>query len=101
LTASVRITPRAHEDLKNIGRYTLKHRGRPRRDAYLRALDQRFQWLAERPLRGRRRSDVADGYYSFHHESHVVFYLIREGGIDVIGVPHQAMDVRGHLERDA
>jgi len=24
-----------------------------------------------------------------------VFYLVREGGIDIIGIPHQAMDVPG------
>ncbi len=100
MTPKVRITPRAHEDLQSIGRYTLRQWGREQRDVYLRGLDERFTWLAGRPRRGRKRDDIADGYYSFLHGSHVVFYLIRESGIDVIGVPHQSMDLPGHFQRD-
>lgn len=90
---SFRITPRAYEDLKNIARYTLREWGAVQRDAYLRALDARFAWLAEQPRSGRHRSDIRDGYYCFPQGRHLVFYLIRDGGIDIIGVPHQHMDV--------
>jgi toxin ParE1/3/4 len=96
----VRITPRAFEDLTNIGRYTLREWGREQRNAYLHALDRRFVWLADHPKLGRRREDIAPGYLSFTHEAHLIFYLIREGGIDIIGVPHQAMDIPGHLGPD-
>ena len=92
---SYRITPRAFEDLKNIGRYTLRHWGKKQRDIYLRALDARFAWLAQNANAGRSRDEVANGYRSFPHESHVVFYLVRDSGIDIIGIPHQAMDVPG------
>lgn len=44
-----RITPRAREDLKQIGRYTLKLWGVQQRDTYLRNLDRRFAWLAQNP----------------------------------------------------
>lgn len=97
MTARFRVTPRAMADLKNIGRFTLERWGREQRDAYLRGLDERFHWLAGDPLKGRKRDDVAPGYRSFGYRSHIVFYLIRDDGIDVIGVPHQAMDVAGHL----
>jgi len=30
---------------------------------------------------------------SYPEGPHVVFYLVREGDIDIIGVPHQCMDV--------
>lgn len=93
----VRVTPRAFEDLKNIGRYTLQQWGRTQRDAYLRGLDARFDWLARNPEAGRKRDEIAPGYRSFSHEAHAVFYLIREDGIGIIGVPHQAMDVPGHF----
>ena len=43
-----RITPRAREDLKQIGRYTLELWGVQQRDTYLRNLDRRFAWLARR-----------------------------------------------------
>jgi toxin ParE1/3/4 len=79
--------------LKNIGRYTLKTWGKEQRDAYLHATERRFSWLAERPEMGKRRQDVQEGYYSYRQGSHVVFYLIREDRIEIIGIPHQRMDV--------
>lgn len=93
MTPAVRVTPRAFEDMKEIGRYTLRAWGRDQRDAYLRGLDARFTWLAKKPMLGRSREDIAPGYRSFGHEAHIIFYLIREGGIDIIGVVHQAMDI--------
>lgn len=97
MTAKIRITPGAYQDLKNIGRYTLQQWGRSQRDAYLRGINARFVWLAQNPQAGRRRDEIAPGYRSFAHGAHMIFYLIRDGGIDIIGVPHQAMDIPAHL----
>jgi len=44
--AKYRVTPRAEDDLKNIGRYTQQHWGRIQRNAYLKNLENRFSWLA-------------------------------------------------------
>ena len=63
----------------------------------MRALDRRFHWLAENPALGRPRPDVKEGYFSYPEGRHVIFYLIREGGIDIIGIPHQRMDVRNYF----
>jgi len=38
--------------------------------------------------------------YSFPERSHVIFYTLTSYGIDVIGIPHQRMDVIGYLEED-
>jgi len=46
MTKRYRITPRAHRDLENIGRYSMNKWGKEQRNRYLRALDQRFAWLA-------------------------------------------------------
>lgn len=97
MTPNFRVTARGLEDLRNIGRYTLKQWGRDKRDAYLRALDARFDWLARNPQLGRPRDEIVPGYRCFPHEAHLIFYLIRDGGIDIIGVPHQAMDIPAHL----
>lgn len=91
--ADFRITPRARADLLAIGRYTLQIWGRNQRDIYLRNLDKRFQWLADNPRLGQHRTDVQEGHYSFLEGAHLVFYILREGGIDIIGIPHQNMDI--------
>jgi toxin ParE1/3/4 len=97
MTPGYRLTPRAVEDLREIARYTLKTWGRNQRDLYLADIDRRFFWLAEHPRLGKHRSDVTEGYYSYLQGAHVIFYLIRADGIDIIGVPHQRMDVLGYF----
>ena len=74
--------------------------GRAQRDKYLRDLDRRFSWPAEIPRRGRHRPDIAEGYYCFPQASHLVFYLIQEDAIDIIGIPHKAMDVPNNFAAD-
>jgi toxin ParE1/3/4 len=88
-----RATPRARDDLKDIGRYTQQKWGKLQRNKYLKQLEQRFDWLAENPLLGRRRSDVGEGLYSFLQAEHVVFYRFRPEMVEIIGVVHQEMDI--------
>ena len=88
-----RVTPRALADLKNIGRYTEQQWGKRQRNTYLRALEKRFGWLAKNPQLGKHRTDIAEGYYSFPQGEHVVFYMIGEESIDIIGIPHKEMDI--------
>ena len=97
MTPSFRVTPRAAQDLRNIARYTLRTWGRKQRDTYLRAIDRRFSWLAENPNLGKPRPEIKDGYYSYPQGSHVIFYLVRKGGIDIIGIPHQRLDVLSYF----
>lgn len=97
MKSSFRLTPRAYDDLKNIARYTRQQWGDIQRERYMRALDERFHWLAKQPRAGKHRPDVAEGYYSFPQGSHVIFYLICTDAIDIIGVPHKQMDVLGHF----
>ncbi|WP_166840447.1 type II toxin-antitoxin system RelE/ParE family toxin [Rheinheimera pleomorphica] len=83
-----RVTRRARDDLLNIARYTESLWGKKQRDIYLKQLEKRFAWLAENPLRGKHRTDIQQGYYSFVQGQNV---------IDIIGVLHQQMDVVGYF----
>ena len=87
-----RVTPRARDDLKNIGRYTDQTWGKAQRNVYLKEIETGFQWLAENPLVGKHRTDICEGYFSFPQGQHVVFYLIGDNFIDIIGIPHKEMD---------
>ena len=98
MSASFRITPRAYSDLRNIARYTLRQWGRAQRDIYIRNLDKRFAWLAEQPHAGKHRPDICEGYFCFPQGSHLIFYLMHDRGIDIIGIPHKAMDIANYFD---
>ena len=57
----VRVTPRARDDLKNIGHYTERTWGKAQRNYYLKSIEARFLWLAENPLLGKHRIDICEG----------------------------------------
>lgn len=92
-----RVTPRARDDLLNIARYTENLWGKKQRDIYLKLIEKRFAWLAENPLLGKHRTDIQLGYYSFVQGQHVIFYLVGQNVIDIIGVLHQQMDIVGYF----
>ena len=97
MSTNFRITPRAEDDLKNIGRYTFQKWGKEQRNRYLRDLDNRFRGLADHPKIGKHRSDIKDGYYCYLQGSHLVFYTINENTINIIGIPHKAMDILNYF----
>ncbi len=96
--AKFRITPKAQDDLKNIGRYTLKQWGKNQRNTYLKNIENRVTWLAENPTLGKHRIDISENYYSFPEGQHTVFYLINQEYIDIIGVPHKEMDIISYFQ---
>jgi toxin ParE1/3/4 len=98
VSGAFRVTPRAAGDLCDIARYTLRTWGRKQRDAYLREMDKRFALLAENPALGKPRPDIREGYRSYPQGSHVIFYLVRDAYIDIIGVVHQRMDVLSYFD---
>lgn len=93
-----RVTSNAENDLKQIGRYTERVWGKAQRNKYLKALERCFSWLAGNPMAGKHRADVEAGYYSFPQGQHVIFYVLHDQGIDIIGVPHKEMDVLSYFD---
>ena len=88
----------AENDLEQIWLYTLREWGIAQADKYVRDLTARFSWLAEHAQIGKCRDDIKQGYYCFPEGSHVIFYTLTDYGIDIVGIPHQRMDVTGYLD---
>jgi toxin ParE1/3/4 len=97
-TRTIRVTPRARDDLMNIGRYTERTWGKAQRNLYLKSFEARFKWLSENPQLGKHRTDICEGYYSFPEGQHVVFYLFSSKTIDIIGIPHKEMDTLSYFQ---
>jgi len=66
-------------------------------DTYLDALIKRFEWLAENAKMGKSRDDVKKGHYCFPEGAHLVFYTLKNKQVDIIGIPHQRMDIVEYL----
>lgn len=94
------LTLRAREDLRGIWRYSARTWNEAQADAYVTQLYDRCGWLAQKPRTGQHRPDIGEGYYCFTQGRHLIFYLIRKGGIDVIGIPHKAMDILNYFDTE-
>jgi toxin ParE1/3/4 len=100
LTALFRLTEKAKEDLKSIGRYTEKAWGRAQRNKYLALLDERFHTLAKEPGLGRNCEEIRAGYRKFYEGRHLIFYRKVAVGIEIIRILHGSMDVETHLTEE-
>jgi toxin ParE1/3/4 len=86
--------PRARQDLVEIWRYIAGESGEPRADRYLRRLNDVVSYLAQQPLMGRKRPEILEeGIRSFPAESHVIFYIALQDGIELVRVIHGSQDL--------
>jgi toxin ParE1/3/4 len=92
-----RLRTRVQYDLEAIWLDTLKRWGADQADAYVTALIDRFGWLALHRHAGKERDEIKPGYRSFPEGAHLVFYILREEWIEIIGVVHQRMDYQDSL----
>ncbi len=92
-----RLTARALGRLYEIGRYTKNEWGVTQRDAYLQALDNRFQTLAAMPYMGKPRPELSLDLYSALEKTHVIFYTITDDEIQIVDILHQQMEPALHL----
>ena len=93
MTQSYILSSRAQLDLKSIKIDSLREWGPELTKAYLRKIETRLSWLAEKPALGRPRDDVRKGFRSYSEGRHIIFYRIGDGSIEIVGIPHQRQDV--------
>ncbi len=91
------IRQRAADDLEDIWLYTFKEWGQTQADYYLRNIIARIEWLAQNPYLGKQRADISSEYFCYPEGKHHIFYII-DTQIEVIGIPHQQMDVVRYFE---
>jgi len=97
MTSTYSIRALARTDLEEIWLFTFEEWGLEQADKYLNSLFSRFEWLSRNSYTGKDREDIKNGYFCFPEGMHLVFYTMTEYGIDIIGIPHQNMDVGSHF----
>ena len=86
------IHPEADMDVFEIASYI----GRDNWDASDRQIDlftEKFELLARNPYTGRNREDFAAGLRSFPVGAYIIFYRLREEGIEISRVLNASRDV--------
>jgi toxin ParE1/3/4 len=90
---------RARQNLLAIWRYIADDSGEARADKYLRRLNDVITYIAQQPLMGRERPEIQEeGIGSFPAESHVIFYIALEDGIELVRVIHGSQDIERVVE---
>ena len=92
-----KLTPAAYNDLKEIARYTQNKWGVKKRNLYISAIHNRFEWLSKNPEIGKSRDDIKNGYLSYPECKHVIFYRDKINHIEILAILHQSMDYQLHL----
>ncbi|KHK97144.1 plasmid stabilization protein ParE [Microbacterium mangrovi] len=94
---SYRLTPAARRDLSSIWDFTAERWDEQQAETYVLEIGDAVQRAADRPTRGRAVDDIRPGYRRYAIGSHVIFFVEREHGVDVIRILHQRMDPTRHL----
>jgi len=97
VTGRYTVSPRAQGDLDEIWDHTAKRWGIDQAEFYTRELGRHIEIVAAQPLIGRACPEVRAGYYKYPSGSHLLFYRLTEGGIDVVRILHERMDFARHF----
>ena len=87
------LTPRAAADIDLIADYTIETWGLGQLETYLQFLHNSFEWLADNPFADRDRKDLHPGYRSYPGGRHLIFYIVNDDHVDIIGIPHKSKDL--------
>ena len=93
-----RLTRDAGRDLTSIRGFTIRQWGDKQSRKYIIELRNTLTLLSENPLIGKRRKDIGESIYSFPYASHVIYYLLENKQLVVIGILHGSMVPANHLE---
>jgi len=90
------ISDRARDDLDGIWRHSLEQWAQARADEYYLAIRDKLKLIVAQPEIG-VAVDVRPNCRKILSGSHYVYYRTVPGGLEILRILHQSMDVRRHL----
>lgn len=92
-----RLTPAAQRDLSSIWDCTAERWDPRQAETSVREVQAAIERFAADPSRGRSVEEVRERYRRYPVGSHLLFYVPRGSGVDIIRILHQRMDPSLHL----
>lgn len=93
-----KLSEAAAKDIEDILEQSLLEFGPLQTERYYKALKRCLELLSENPGLGITADDIRPGYRRFAHKSHVIFFRDFGGGMLVVRILHERMDVSRHIE---
>lgn len=91
------LSPRARADVDGIWDYTAARWTEAQAVSYIQQIKAAVETIASQPGLGRSCDDVRVGYFKYRVGSHIMFYRLGIGGVEIIRILHERMDVTRHL----
>ena len=95
--SAYRLTPAAQHDVSSIWDYTAQRWDVRQAEKDILEVKAAMERIAADPDRGRACEEIRAGYRRYGIGSHVLFYLERSEGVDIVCILHQRMDPMRHL----
>jgi len=90
------LTHHAKSELKEIAELTREKWGHDQARKYLKILNDTFEMLSKHPKMGKINKDYKSRFY--FKGRHSIFYLIKDGFIQITDIVHQRSDFENTLE---
>ena len=96
--AEIRLSPAARQDFLEIGDYTRDRWSEAQAERYLRQILAMIAEIGTYPFSGGEVPSLRSGYRRRRCGSHLIFYVILEGGVEVVRIIHERADISRLLE---
>ena len=92
-------TGRAELDLLDIWLYVAEYSVEAA-EGLLDSINEKAHMLADSPLAGRSRDELAPGLRSFPTGSYLIFYRVIPDGVEIVRVLHGSRDIPSEIDTD-
>lgn len=96
------LSSRAEDDLRSIGRYTIRKHSVEQFHAYNDQLDQAFDEVAQDPFRilSKGRDDLLKGCRFYRVQHHYLVYRVKDGRVEIGRILHENMNFEDHISEE-
>jgi toxin ParE1/3/4 len=93
-----KLSAAAAKDIELLLDQSVVQFGIQRTQIYFESLEHCLELLGENPQLGSAADDIRESYRRFPHESHVIFYSVRQDEVFIVRILHKHMDALRHLQ---
>jgi toxin ParE1/3/4 len=97
MTAGFKITKAAVRDLEDIWTFTKKTWTEQQADRYYQLIVDEIQFIVKNPYLGIQYEKIRAGYRASKVKSHLIFYRLQHGQVEIIRILHVRMNLPDHL----